>query len=185
MKSIVLACIVVAVTAGDASAQMTMGSFSGYLTGHLGAIGGGSLSAPRLTGGASVAVHEENGWGAELDFGLTRDASSGPQFLDIKTYMVNASWVQPEGLIRPFGGAGAGIVQIDGCNFPCTRAATTYDFGLSAGGGAFAALNDVIGFRGDLRYFWTSADHRDLQRADNFGFWRAAVGVTFMWAVAP
>lgn len=179
------ALALIALTASEGFAQSrSMGSFRGLFTAHLGAATGGDVSEARITLGASVAVHEQDGWGAELDFGRTSDARSGVQILDLTTYMVNASWVKPDGNIRPFGVAGAGIVQINGCD-TCNRAATTYDFGLNVGGGVFAVLSDTIGVRGDARYFFASADHPDLGRPNNFGFWRISIGATLMWAIVP
>jgi len=180
------ALALVALTASDGFAQSrAMGSFRGLFTAHIGAATGDDVSEPRLTAGASVSVQEQTGWGAELDFGRTSDASSGAQVLDLTTYMANAAWVRPAGSIRPFGIAGAGIMQINGCDTPCTRAATTYDFGLTVGGGVLALLNDAVGVRGDARYFFASADHPDLRRPDNFGFWRISIGATLMWAIIP
>jgi opacity protein-like surface antigen len=176
----------VALTASDGVAQSrAMGSFRGLFTAHVGAAAGGEVSDPRGTLGLSVSVQEQDGWGAELDFGRTSDAVSGVQILDLTTYMVNAAWIRPEGFIRPFGIAGAGILQINGCDTPCNRPANTYDLGLTFGGGVLAVLNDTVGVRGDARYFFASADHPDLRRPDNFGFWRISVGATLMWAIAP
>src|SRR5689334_17504062 len=127
-RIVVFTAMVLAGSAADARAQMTMGSFKGYLTGHVGGISGGDLSDSRLTAGASVSVNEQNGWGAELDFGHASDAQAGRLVLDINSYMVNGSWIRAKGMIRPFAIAGGGVMQIDGCNSPCTRAAQTYDF---------------------------------------------------------
>lgn len=176
----------VALTATDADAQSrNIGSFSGLFTPHVGLAAGGEVSEARGTIGVSVSVQEQDGWGAELDIGRASDAVSGVQILDLTTYMVNASWVRPEGLLRPFGIAGAGVMEINGCDAPCDRPAKTYDFGLNFGGGVLAVLNDTAGVRGDARYFFTSAEHRDLRRPDNFGFWRFSIGVTLMWAIVP
>jgi len=177
--------VLVAAGAGDARAQMSMASFKGYLTGHIGAITAGDVSSARTSIGASVAVQESNGWGAELDFGRSSDARSGAQILDVTTYLLNAAWVAPGGRLRPFGLAGAGVLQVDGCDAPCNRPATTYDLGFSAGGGAYVVFNDWVGVRGDARYFWSSASHPDLRRAENFKFWRVSAGVTFMWSLVP
>ena len=175
----------IALTASDGFAQSrAMGSFRGLFTAHIGAATGDEVSEASLTPGASISVQEGDGWGAELDFGHTSDALSGAQVLDLTTYMVNAAWVKPEGNIRPFAVAGAGVLQINGCD-ACNRPATTYDFGLNVGGGVLALVNDIIAVRGDVRYFFASADHPDLGRPDSFGFWRISVGMTFMWAIIP
>ena len=99
--------------------------------------------------------------------------------------MVNGNWIQPNGRFRPFVSAGVGSMQVDGCDSPCTRPAKTYDFGFNAGGGVLALITDVIGVRGDARYFWSSSDHPDLRRPSNFSFWRVSLGVTFLWAIVP
>jgi opacity protein-like surface antigen len=180
------AIALIVLTASDGFAQSrSMGSFRGLFTGHVGAATGDELSEASFTFGLSVAVQEQDGWGAELDFGHTADSLSGSQVLDLTTYMVNASWVRPDGYIRPFGIAGAGIMQINGCDASCIGRVTTYDFGLNVGGGVLAVVNDTVGVRGDVRYFFASADHPDLQRPDNFGFWRISIGATLMWAIVP
>jgi hypothetical protein len=186
MKRIgLLTALMLALGALDARAQMTMGSFKGYLTGHIGAITGQDLTTERLAVGVSVAMQEQNGWGAELDFGHASDATAGRQILDVNTYLVNGSWVRPRGLVRPFGVVGGGVMQLDGCDTPCNRPARTYDLGLGIGGGAYVVLHDVAALRADARYFFSAADHPDLRRPDNFGFWRLAVGATFMWDSVP
>ena len=170
----------------DAQAQsIRMGTFRGYLTGHVGSAVGGELSDSRLMPGVSIAVQEQDGWGAELDFGRADDAVSGIQELDITTYMVNGAWVKPVGVVRPFGVIGGGIMQISGCDTPCNRDATTYDLGFTLGAGVFAMLNDIVGLRADGRYIFSTADHPDLNRPDKFGFWRLSIGATFTWAIVP
>ncbi len=174
----------VAVT--DAQAQsIRMGTFRGYLTGHVGAAVGGELSESRMMPGGSISVQEQDGWGAELDFSRASDAQVGVQELDITTYMVNGQWVRPVGLIRPFAVIGGGIMQINGCDTPCNQSATTYDLGFTLGAGVFAMFNDMFGVRGDARYIFTGAEHPDLNRPDNFGLWRISIGATFTWAILP
>ncbi len=178
------ALALVALSASDGFAQSrNMGLFRGLFTAHIGTATGDEVSGARMTPGLSVSVQEYDGWGAEFDFGRASDSRSGVQILDLTTYMLNASWVRPDGSLRPFGVAGAGLMQINGCDSPCTRAATTYDLGLNFGGGVFAILNDTVGVRGDVRYFFASADHPDLRRPDNFGFWRISIGATLMWTI--
>lgn len=178
-------CVLIAASASDARAQMTMGSFKGYLTGHVGAVTGGDVTNERLSAGASVAVHEATGWGAEIDFGRSTDVTVSRQLLDVTTYLVNAAWAKPIGTVRPFGTVGAGILQVTGCESPCSPASRTNDFGFSAGGGAFFAVNDVAALRADVRYFFSSADHPELRRPDHLAFWRVSVGATYTWAIVP
>ena len=185
MRICVWTLAVLALSAVDARAQMSMGTFRGLLTAHVGAIDGTELTNEKLAVGASVAVHEADGWGAELDFGHTTDAVAGRQVLDVTTYTVNGSRMRTSGLVRPFGVVGAGVLQVNGCDAPCLVPARTYDFGLSAGGGVFIIPHDAFAVRADARYFFTSADHPELRRPDNFSVWRISIGATVMWAVTP
>jgi opacity protein-like surface antigen len=188
MKRVVAFAAFVIILAGADHAQaqsIRMGTFRGFLTGHVGLAAGGELSDPRLTAGGSVSVQEQDGWGAELDFGRADDALASGQELDITTYMVNGSWVRPTGHFRPFGVLGGGLMQIHGCGATCSTSQTTYDLGFTLGAGVIALVNDAFGVRGDARYLFTSADHPELNRPERFGFWRFSIGATFSWAIVP
>ena len=124
-RIVVLTLLALVLGVADARAQMAMGSFKGYLTVDTGVISGGDLTDSRPTVGASVAVHEASGWGAEFDLGHATDARSGRQVLDITTYMVSAAWMKLAGVIRPFATAGAGVLQLNGCSAPCSGGART------------------------------------------------------------
>jgi opacity protein-like surface antigen len=176
-------CGAMAIGATDAQAQMSMGSFRGYLTGHVGTLAGGDASGGTFVGGASISVHETNGWGAEIDFGHASGVDTAGPRLDVNSYMLNAVFTAPDRKIRPFALVGAGVVQAEGCF--CDRPSKTYDFGISAGAGAVYLLNDIFAVRGDLRWFWSDGDHPDLGRPENFKFWRASIGFTYMWTIAP
>ena len=177
-------CAMVAASADEARAQ-TFGTFKGYLTGHVGVVTGGDVTNERMAAGASVGVYESDGWGAEIDFGRSTNVATNTHPLGLTSYMVNAGWVKPSGLVRPFAGAGAGILQVDGCESPCGSNTRTYDLGMSVGGGAFVAVTDYAGFRADARYLFSATDHPELGRPDNLSFWRLSVGATFMWAIVP
>lgn len=179
----VLASALLVCHATNADAQMSFGSFHGYLTGHIGGSLGGAVSDPRVTGGGSVSVQESTGWGAEVDFGRATEVDVDAQRLALTTYMVNMAYISPIGHIRPFAIAGGGVYQADGC--ACAHPSTTYDFGINGGGGVFFLANDVIGFRADARYFWTGADHPELARPDHLSHWRLTVGFTYLWTIAP
>ena len=183
IRTAVMAALL-ALAAVEARAQGT-GNYTGFVTAHAGAVSGGDLSESRAAVGASVAVHEDTGWGAEIDFGHTSDVRAGRQILDVTSWMVNAAWARPSGWIRPFGSGGLGVLQVNGCDSPCNIPARTFDLGLSVGAGTYVTLNDLAALRGDVRYFWSSADHADLRRPDNFNYWRVSVGITFMWALTP
>lgn len=181
--SMVLALVAAAATRADA--QTGRGTYNGFLTGQLGVTSGGDVPASVITPSVSVAVQEDSGWGAELDLGYANGAPSTSRELDLATYMVNAIWQWPSGEVRPYGVAGAGAIQVHGCFSFCTQIATVYDLGLNVGGGALYVLNDAVGVRGDARYFWAPGDKTGTTRPGNYGFWRASVGVTFMWTLTP
>ena len=82
-----------ALTAADAQAQMSMGSFHGYLTGHIGSVLGGDVTGAKTQGGASVAVQEATGWGAEFDFGRATDVEVDALRLGLTSYMVNMAYI--------------------------------------------------------------------------------------------
>lgn len=181
--SIVLA--LVALAAGRAEAQTGGGTYSGFLSGQLGITTAGDVPATVFTPSASVAVQEDSGWGAELDVGYANGAASSSGELDLATYMVNAIWQAPAGTVRPYGLGGVGAIQVHGCFTSCTRIETVFDLGVNVGGGALYVLNDMVGFRGDVRYFWAPGDKTGTTRPGNYAFWRASVGVTFMWSLTP
>jgi hypothetical protein len=168
----------------DARAQMSMGTFHGYLTGHIGSVLGGDVSGAKTSGGASVSVQEATGWGAEFDFGRATDVEVDALKLGITTYMVNMAYIHPYGNIRGFATVGGGVTQVDGCQ-ACNHSAKTFDLGLSAGGGVYLLANDVIGMRADARYFWSGGEHPELGRPDNLSHWRVSVGFTYLWSIAP
>ena len=56
--------VIIAASAGEAHAQMTFGTFKGYLTGHVGVVSGGDVTSERRAAGASVGFYESKGWGA-------------------------------------------------------------------------------------------------------------------------
>jgi hypothetical protein len=181
---VMCAAALVALSATDARAQMSMGSFHGYLTGHVNGVLGGDVADMTPGGGLSVSMQETNGWGAEIDFGRSTNVEVGALALDITTYMANMSFVTPYKRVRPFAIAGGGVSQVDGC-LACGSASTTYDLGLTGGAGVFLLANDVVGLRADARYFWSAGDHTDLGRPQHLSHWRISIGVTYLWTVAP
>jgi hypothetical protein len=176
--------VLVAAGARDAQAQMSMGSFHGYLTGHFNGVLGADVSNASPGGGLSVSMQETTGWGAEMDFGRSTNVEVDALALDISTYMLNMSFVTPYKRVRPFAIAGGGLTQVEGC-LACSRPSTTYDLGLTGGAGVFLLANDVVGVRADARYFWSAGDHPDLGRPEHLSHWRISIGVTYLWTVAP
>lgn len=169
----------------DAAAQPAL--FTGLVTGHLGAASGGDVRGSGLTPGAAIGVLDGRGVGAELDLGHTRRfdderfAESG-----ITTLMVSALWMRPHPTIRPFGGAGAGLLRVRASIADGVPVANRTDWGFTAGGGVAYMFNEAFGVRGEVRYFRYFQRHADVPLRDNgfFDFWRTSVGVTYAWPIS-
>lgn len=172
----------VGLSANEAAAQNE--PLQGLVTAHVGAARGGDVSGSWRSVGGSVAVNEDSGWGAEMDLGYASHKADSHD-RSVSTFMINLDWMSPKGLVRPFGVAGAGVMRLNGCLSGCASSDTATDFGMNAGAGLLLRFNDIVGIRGDGRYFWAPGDHPDLLRPDNWGFWRFTVGVTLQWAVVP
>jgi opacity protein-like surface antigen len=91
----------------------------------------------------------------------------------------------PRGLVRPFGGVGAGLVRVRAADRTGHTLFSQTDWGLSAGGGALVMLNEFVGVRGEVRYFRHFTRHDDLPLVEGgpFGFWRTSAGVTYVWSI--
>lgn len=180
----VLMTVALLLTPAAARAQLSMGAFRGLATGHIGTSIGNDDAGEALSLGASVAVLEDTGWGAEFDFGYADSGDEPGEGLEAQSYMLNAIIVRPKGRLRPFGVAGAGVIHARTCVAACPGATTWTDFGLNGGGGVQFLFSDLFGLRGDVRYFTALGDHPDPAR-QNLSFWRIAFGATFVWAIAP
>lgn len=167
-----------------APAQTVSNAFTGFATVSVGAAHHGDLGETSFMPGASVAVTDPNGFGAELDLAHTGGFDS-ERFSEssITTFTVNATWTWPrvDALVRPYLVGGAGVLRVRACGATCD---SRTDWAADAGGGAFVLLNELVGVRGDIRYFRYLDDHSDLVTGDGFfDFWRTSVGVVFSWPV--
>ncbi|MEO8679508.1 MAG: outer membrane beta-barrel protein [Vicinamibacterales bacterium] len=168
---------------GTAGAQSKL--YKGSATGLVGATMGGSVADSVLTAGGSVSVQEDSGWGAEIDFGFANDDNARNLQADLTTAMVGVNWIKPRGPLRPLATFSAGVIGVRGCLLPCSRITSTWNFGIGAGGGVRYDLTDVVALGGEVRYFVAPGNHAGSSRPENFGFFRAAVGVTYSWAIVP
>ena len=110
MKRIVMVTVVLAgvMAAGatDARAQRQGTTFRGYFTPFVGVSAGGSVDSPVPTLGASVAVNDDRGWGAELDAAFANDNNAENREADFTSVMINADFTRPSGRFgrtRPAG----------------------------------------------------------------------------------
>jgi opacity protein-like surface antigen len=79
---------------------------------------------------------------------------------------------------RPYGTVGVGLIRAKGEDI-FEPDASSNEFGINAGGGAFLFFGDHVGMRGDLRYFRAGFDDLNFFNTDKVDFWRASIGVTF------
>lgn len=160
-------------------AQVSLGPISGVLNGHLGTATGLGGAGTTLSGGASVAVVEQTGWGAEFDAGFASDDGGRSGGLSVQTYVMNLLAVWPRGRIRPFGVVGAGALRARTCTAGCAGTIAWSDWAMSAGGGVQYVRNEVFGLRGDVRYL--SNIGNPGRAPDGVRFWRVSVGATVFW----
>ena len=99
--------------------------------------------------------------------------------------LVNALYIQPHPLVRPYGAAGVGLLRVRASIVGEQTVVNRTDWGLDAGGGVVVMFNDAVGLRGDVRYFRYFQRHDDLPLINDgfFDFWRTSVGVTWTWPI--
>lgn len=163
-----------------AAAQLSLGPINGVLAGHLGGAIGQDGVGSTLSVGASIAVIEQSGWGAEFDAGFANDDDGRTGGLDAQSYILNVIGMWPRGQLRPFLTAGGGVIRARTCIESCASTQTWTDWALSGGGGVQYVLNESFGLRGEVRYVGMVSDHPDPGR-DRVRFWRVAGGATFHW----
>jgi opacity protein-like surface antigen len=178
--------LIVASTLTSAVAHAQPALYTGMLTAHVGASSGGDIRNRGVTPGASLAVIDSNGIGAELDLGHSRRVDAD-RFAEsaITSLMVNAMgmWTRP--IVRPFVVAGAGLLRVRAETPASGLVISRTDWAFNAGAGALYTVNEFVGVRGDVRYFRYFQRHPDLPLLDNgfFDYWRTSVGVTLSWSI--
>ncbi|MGH9408355.1 MAG: outer membrane protein [Vicinamibacterales bacterium] len=84
--------------------------------------------------------------------------------------------------VRPYAVAGVGLIRTNVQDFDQTFSVDTKnDFGFDAGAGVMGFFTNVVGLRGDVRYFrgFTGSSNATGLGLSNFQFWRGSVGVVF------
>jgi hypothetical protein len=167
--------------AGGAEAQTP---FTAHLTGHLGAMAQGDVRGATVAPGASMAVVDESGLGAEFDIAHGGDFDS-TLFADssITTAMLNFVAVYPHERIRPMLIVGAGVLRVRVAYSPEESSTGSTDLAWSAGGGLLYMLNEAFGIRGDVRYFRHFNRQENIPLGDNgiLDFVRTSFGLTYSW----
>lgn len=86
------------------------------------------------------------------------------------------------GSIRPYAVGGVGLIRTNVQDFDQTFSVNTKnDFGFDVGAGLMGFFTDVIGIRGDVRYFRAftgSNSNVTTLGVSNFRYWRGSVGVS-------
>jgi opacity protein-like surface antigen len=160
--------------------------FTGLVTAYIGAAQKGDVGAAAATGGASLAVLDLNGMGAEVDVAYT-GAFDRAFFASASVTSVALNFVAayPEGALRPFVNAGVGLLRLRTGAVEGQPIEARTSAAWNAGAGAFLHLTEWVAVRGDLRYFrllWRP-DGLVLRNDGYFDYWRTSVGATFTWPI--
>jgi opacity protein-like surface antigen len=160
--------------------------FTGLLTGHIGAARGGDVRDATRTAGASLAVIDRSGYGAEIDIGHT--GSLDEEFFrdgSVTSFTLNFIAVYPEGPFRPFVNVGAGLFRLRTALAIDQPVVVNTETGWDAGAGLFYTVNEFLSLRGDLRYFRLFERPENLVLRDSgfFDYWRTSIGATFTWPI--
>ncbi len=170
---------------GAAGAQSVV-KYTGLFTPYIGVTTGDDAEDPGFTFGASLAVIEANGWGAEID--LAHAITVGDEGFDdsgLTSGMLHLLFVWPRGVVRPFGIAGGGLLRLSGIR-QAGGGTSRSDWGLSFGGGVQVPVTELLSIRGDVRYQRFLERHPDvLSGTSVFGAWRLAAGLTLNWPLEP
>jgi hypothetical protein len=182
--AILLAAIAGAAPRG-ASAQSVV-KYSGLLTPHAGVTTGDDAEDPGFTYGASLAVVDADGWGAEVDVAHANTVGNlGFGDTGLTSGMLHVLYVLPRGIVRPFGVLGGGLMRLSGIRQADGDTSRT-DWAFSLGGGVHVPMTELLSIRGDLRYQRFFERHPDVQANVNaFGVWRLSAGLTLNWPMEP
>jgi hypothetical protein len=178
-----LVVVGVVLAAGRADAQWVW--YTGTLTGHIGVARGGDVGNATTIGGASLAVVDSKGLGAEIDIahsgGFERDVLGDSS---VTSFMVNFVSMYPRQGIRPFLNVGAGVLRVHTA-LPGEASVGRTEAAWNAGAGIAIDANDLLGFRADVRYFrlFDQPDNFVLRDEGIFDYWRTSIGVTLSWPI--
>jgi opacity protein-like surface antigen len=177
----------------------SMAFADGYFVPFIGANFGGDVGRPlsetvddrnRMTFGFGVGGMAGGIFGAEFDFGYTRNFYANDGTVVTKSNLITAMPALIVGIpiggqsgpgIRPYVLAGAGLLRRD-LDFDTLDNLSSNDFGYTLGGGIMGYFSDRVGLRGDVRYFRNfQVDEFDLDGIDfeegTFNFGRASIGL--------
>lgn len=169
---------------GAAGAQAQQSHYYGLLTGFVGTARGGDVGDATTTGGASLAVFDDHGLGAEIDVGHT-GAFDKDFFADsrVTSFMLNFQAAYPDDRVRPFLNIGAGLLRVRTSHVPGQAGSSHTEAGWNAGAGMLFMFSEALGVRGDVRYFrlFERPEEFVLRDTGFFDYWRSSIGVTLSW----
>ena len=169
-----------------AGADAQPSTFTGMITAHVGAARGGDVRDLRITPGVSMAVVDDAGLGAELDVAHARNFADG-MFAEsgVTSVMLNLIVSYPHASFQPFVNAGVGVLHTRVAIFEGQPTTGKTDVAFSAGGGMQYMFDELVGVRGDVRYFRDFQRREELPLLDSgyFDFWRTSIGITLAWPV--
>jgi hypothetical protein len=158
----------------------------GFISPYVGVnFGGDTTKKSTVVGGALGVLGKSAGF--EVDFGYTPDFFANDTFDvngKVATLMGNLLIGGRHQGVSPYVALGAGLIRTDVevlsdvLNFSGAK----NSFGGNVGGGLFIGKGPVT-VRGDIRYYraFDTADFPAEILNDKLGFWRANVGIGFMW----
>jgi len=178
--------LAVAVLSYAAVADAQPGVFTGNITAHFGSAHGGDFREGAWTPGASMAVIDDNGVGVELDFAHAGDFDE-VLFADsnVTSFMVNVIGMYPHPAFQPFVNIGVGVMRTSVAVFAGGESSKRTDTAFNLGAGMQFMFNEIVGLRGDVRYFRYFQRQEELPLAGDgiFNFWRTSFGVTLAWPI--
>jgi hypothetical protein len=167
-------------------AQAQPALYTGMITPYLGGAGGGDVDGRAVTPGVSMTVLDSSGIGAEVDLSHTREIDDS-RFSSsaVTSFTVNVVGMWQAWTLRPFVVSGVGLLRVRAEIAEQGLVTSRTDWAFDAGGGALYMFNDIVGVRGDVRYFRYLQRFGDLPLRDNgfFDYWRTTVGVTLAWPI--
>ena len=173
--------------ARDARAQMGMGAFKGYLTGHVGAIVGGDAQRGARDAGRLGRACTKTPAGAPSSISATPPTSLVGQ-PDPRRHVLHGQRdvrIRPAGFVRSRL-AGAGVLQVNGCDSPCNRPARTYDLRIERRRRRVRRAQRLFAACAPTRATFFRPPIIPISVVpDNFNYWRLSFGATYMWSIAP
>ncbi len=157
----------------------------GFISPYLGVNFGADTTKKSTVFGGALGFIGDNG-GFELDFGYTPDfLGEDDEAIEGKvvTAMANILIGGRRSGFAPYVAVGGGVIRTSINDDLFDVDAAKNSFGGNVGGGFFAGGGSVT-FRADARYFrafdYDGFDEFDFTQ-DKLSFWRATVGVGFVW----